>query len=94
MLNSVGFYHVHLALSVKVTGLFRPFRPGLLLWLKLRICRSLIEHDSDGLSHGMLNSKHYTTKVILVVIVVVAGDEILLSRMSRIVPMDSSTLVW
>jgi len=38
MLNSVGFYQVHLALTV--AGLCRPFWPGLLVWLKLRIRRS------------------------------------------------------
>lgn len=46
------------------------------------------------LMEWVLNSKHYTTKVILVVIVVAAGVGTLLSRMPRIVPIDSSALVW
>ena len=74
MLNSVGFYQVHLALIV--AGLRRPFWPGLLA------CVAEVENSQISklsmipvvcLMEWVLNSKHYTTKVISAVIVVAAG---------------------
>jgi len=67
MLNSVGFYQV---------GLRRPFWPGLLA------CVAEVENSQISklsmipvvcLMEWVLNSKHYTTKVISAVIVVAAG---------------------